>query len=79
MLRRTTDILHFMAVGELVLFQQAVNMKLSKLECSLIHALFLHIEDIGIVRNIQKLMFHLLNREWSQFLKADDQSLVVLW
>lgn len=46
MLGWSTDVPSLMAVGELVLFKEAVNVQLCELEGSLIHALLLEIIDI---------------------------------
>jgi hypothetical protein len=67
-LRGTANVLELVSVGELMLLEKTVNMQLCELEGTFIHALFLHIVDISRVRHIEKLMFNLLNREWSKLL-----------
>ncbi len=79
MLRWAANVLHFVEMSELMLFKQAVNMKLGELEGTLVHAFLLHIENVSRVRHIQKLMFNLLYWEGSQLLKADYQCFVIIW
>jgi hypothetical protein len=67
-LRRTAYVLELVSVGELMLLKQTVDMQLCELESTFIHALFLHIVDISRVRHVEKLVFNLLNREWSKLL-----------
>lgn len=67
-----------MSMIELVLLKETIDVKLSKLECSLIHALFLHVVYLGCVRHLHQFLLDLLDWERSKLFNSDYQSLVIL-
>ena len=79
MLRGTAYIAQLGAMSELVLLEEAVNVKLGELESALVHTFLLHVEHVSVVRNIEQLMLNLMHWERSELFQAEDQCLMVLW
>ena len=65
MLRGPSDVVGLGIVVELVLLKNLVDVQLSKLESTLIHALFLRVVHLRTVRYMVKLFFNKLRRERS--------------
>jgi hypothetical protein len=72
MLRGSSNVVHLVSMIEFVLLKETVDMKLSELECSLVHALLLHIVYFGCVRHLHQLLLNLFDREWSKLFKSDN-------
>jgi hypothetical protein len=59
---------------ESILLKQAVDVKLSKLEGALVHALFLHVYHRGLLaRHFLELVLDKTGREGSELLESEDE------
>ena len=62
---------------EFMLLEDAVDMKLCKLERALIHALLLCVINFGTVRYMLELFFDEFGRERCELFKSDDKGLLI--